>query len=131
VAEGEASGEGLDLEASPATEPTLGELLTRSVRTTVPTRLYGALQLALPVAIDLASRGWWRAAGWAAAVAAFGAWGLADRWIARTQSDDSRATWSMHAARVGRAVAGAIAAGVAAVLALELFLILLGAAPGH
>ena len=44
--------------AQPAAEPTLGTLATRLVRTTVPRRLYQVLHLALPVAIDLATRGW-------------------------------------------------------------------------
>jgi hypothetical protein len=47
-----------------AQEPTLAALATRLVRTTVPRRLYQVFHLALPVAIDLAMRGWWRGAGW-------------------------------------------------------------------
>ena len=107
-------------------EPTLGTLATRLVRTTVPRRLYQLLQLAFPIAIDLAMRGWWRGAGWSLAIAAFGAWGLADHWLAESAADNpSRARW----VRVVRVVAGGLAAGPPIVLLLEAFLRLLGNAP--
>jgi hypothetical protein len=107
-------------------EPTLGVLASRLVRSTVPRRLYQVLQLALPVAIDLAMRGWWRGAGWALAAAAFGAWGLADRWIAESAVDNpSRARW----VRVIRFVAGASAALPPIILLLEQFVRLLGKSP--
>lgn len=110
-------------------EPTLGALVTRFVRTTVPRRLYQALHLALPFAIDFAVRGWWRAAGWSLAIAAFGAWGLADRWLAeRTPDTARRATIVVRASRV---VAGILATVPPALLLLEAFLRLLGDAPGH
>jgi hypothetical protein len=109
-----------------AAEPTLGALATRLVRTTVPRRLYQLLHLALPVAIDLATRGWWRSAGWSLAIAAFGAWGLADRWLAESAADNpSRARW----VRVVRVIAGGFAAVPPAILMLEAFLNLLGKAP--
>ena len=107
-------------------EPTLGALATRFVRTTVPRRLYQIFHLALPVAIDLGVRGWWRGAGWSLAVAAFGAWGLADHWMAESAADNpSRARW----VRVVRVVAGGLAAAPPIVLLLEAFLRLLGNAP--
>jgi hypothetical protein len=109
-----------------ASEPTLGALATRLVRTTVPRRLYQLFHLALPVAVDLAMRGWWRGAGWSLAVSAFGAWGLADHWLAESAADNpARARW----VRVARAVAGALAAVPPIVLLLEAFLRLLGKAP--
>lgn len=111
-------------EATP--EPTLGAVATRFVRTTVPRRLYQLLQLALPVAVDAAMRGWWRSAGWSLAIAAFGAWGLADRWLAETAAENpARARWI----RGIRVVAGALAIGPPIVLLLEAFLRLLGKAP--
>src|SRR5215203_52032 len=107
-------------------EPTLGALATRLVRTTVPRRLYQIFHLALPIAVDLAMRGWWRGAGWSLAISAFGAWGLADHWLAESASDNpSRARW----VRVARAVAGGLAIVPPIVLLLEAFLNLLGRAP--
>ena len=113
-------------EPPPAAEPTLGALATRLVRTTVPRRLYQILHLALPVAIDLATRGWWRSAGWSLAIASFGAWGLADHWLAESATDNSaRARW----VRVVRVIAGGLAVVPPIVLVLEAFLRLLGSAP--
>jgi hypothetical protein len=111
-----------------APEPTLGALATRFVRTTVPRRLYQLLHLALPVAIDFAVRGWWRMAGWSLALAAFGAWGLADQWLAESAADNPRRAWWVRAARAG---AGVLATVPPIVLLLEAFLRLLGDAPGH
>ena len=109
-----------------AEEPTLAALATRLVRTTVPRRLYQVFHLALPVAIDLAMRGWWRGAGWSLAVAAFGAWGLADHWLAESASDHpARARW----VRVVRAITAGLTVTPPVVLLLEAFLRLLGKAP--
>lgn len=113
-------------ERQPAAEPTLGTLATRLVRTTVPRRLYRVLHLALPVAIDFGMRGWWRGAGWSLAIASFGAWGLADHWLAESAADNpSRARW----VRVVRVIAGGLTVVPPAVLVLEAFLRLLGNAP--
>lgn len=110
----------------PAAEPTLGTLATRLVRTTVPRRLYQVLHLALPVAIDLATRGWWRGAGWSLAIASFGGWGLADHWLAESAADNpERAPW----VRVVRVIAGGLTIVPPVVLVLEAFLRLLGSAP--
>jgi hypothetical protein len=107
-------------------EPTLAALATRLVRTTVPRRLYQIFHLALPVAVDLAMRGWWRGAGWSLAISAFGAWGLADHWLAESAADHpSRARW----VRVARVVAGGLAIVPPIVLLLEAFLRVLGNAP--
>jgi hypothetical protein len=109
-----------------APEPTLGALATHLVRTTVPRRLYQIFHLALPVAVDLAMRGWWRGAAWALAISAFGAWGLADHWMAESAADNpSRARW----VRVVRVVAGALAIVPPVALLLDAFLSLLGNAP--
>lgn len=115
----------------PVTEPTLGAVLTRAVRTTVPTRLYQLLHLALPLAVDFAFRGWWRPAAAALAVTAFGAWGLADRWLWKVSEADYEESrrWPVPFARAARAAAGTVAAVLGGVLALELFLRLLGNAP--
>jgi hypothetical protein len=112
-------------------EPTLARVLTHAVRTTVPTRLYQLLHLALPLAVDFAYRGWWRPAAAAVAVTAFGAWGLADRWLWTAEEEDRSRDWKVRVARLGRAIAGATAATLASLLLLEMFLRLLGAAPGH
>ena|SRR5215207_7302517 len=107
-------------------EPTLGALATRLVRTTVPRRLYQLFHLALPVAIDLAMRGWWRGAGWSLAIASFGAWGLADRWLADSAAfNPSRARW----VRVVRVIAGGLAILPPIALLLDAFLNVLGNAP--
>jgi hypothetical protein len=109
-----------------APEPTLGALATRLVRATVPRRLYRVFHLALPFAIDFAMRGWWRGAGWTLAVAAFGAWGLADPRKAESGAENPRrARW----VRVARVVAGTLAAVPPVILLLEAFLRLLGKAP--
>ncbi len=115
----------------PLAEPTLGEVLTQAVRTAVPTRLYQLLHLALPLAVDFAFRGWWRPALGALAVTAFGAWGLADRWLwnASAYEYEEQRGWRMRLARIARGVAGTVATLAAGGLALELFLRLLGAAP--
>lgn len=110
-------------------EQTLAAVLTRAVRMTVPTRLYQLLHLALPLAVDFAFRGWWRPAAAALAITAFGAWGLADRWLWNASESDAARPWATLLARGARVVAGTVAAVVAAGLALELFLRLLGAAP--
>jgi len=107
-------------------EPTLGALATGLVRRTVPRRLYQLFHLALPVAVDLAMRGWWRGAGWSLAISAFGAWGLADHWLAASATDNpARARW----VRVIRVIAGGLAIVPPIVLLLEAFLNLLGKAP--
>jgi hypothetical protein len=117
---------------STAAEPTLAAVLTSAVRTTVPTWLYQLLHLAFPLAVDFAYRGWWRPAMAAFAVTAFGAWGLADRWLWNATEDGmSSREWRVRLARIGRALAGTIAATGAGILLLELFLRLLGDAPGH
>ena len=109
-----------------APEPTLSVLATHLVRTTVPRRLYRLLHLALPVAVDLAMRGWWRGAGWSLAIAAFGAWGLADRGLVESSADHpARARW----VRVARFVAGGLAAIPPIILLLEQFIRLLGNSP--
>ena len=122
---GASQGESPRPTSTPAPEPTLAELLTRFVRTTVPLRLYQILQLGIPFALDFGVRGWWRLTGWAIAIAAFGAWGLADRWL-WTSEDEG---WRSRAARAARFVAGALAGSIPAVLLLELFLRLLGRGP--
>jgi hypothetical protein len=99
------------------------------VRRTVPTPLYQLLHLALPLAVDFAFRGWWRPAAAAVALAAFGAWGLADRWLWNALDSEEPQGWPARLARATRVIAGTLAATLAAVLALELFLRLLGSAP--
>lgn len=107
-------------------EPTLGALATRLVRTTVPRRLYQLFHLALPVAVDFAMRGWWRGAGWSLAVSAFGAWGLADHWLAESAADNPARA---RVVRVIRVIAGGLAVVPPLALLLEAFLRLLGNAP--
>lgn len=117
---------GLSSDRLSGAEPTLGALLTRFARTTVPERLYQLLWLGIPFAIDLGINGRWRAAAWGVAVAALGAWGVADRWLWRAPT---RTVWQRRLVRIARATAGALAAGVSAILLIELFLRLLGKAP--
>jgi hypothetical protein len=113
----------------PVAEPTLPQVLTHAVRTAVPTRLYQLLHLAFPLAVDFAFRGWWRPASAALAVTAFGAWGLADRWLWKATGDESAPRLPTRLTRIGRLVAGAVAATLGAALLLDLFLRLLGSAP--
>jgi hypothetical protein len=115
----------------PVAEPTLAEVLTRTVRTTVPTRLYQLLHLAFPLAVDFALRGWWRPAAAAVAITAFGAWGLADRWLWNAGEATQPRVWPTRIVRLARAAAGTVTATLSAVLLLELFLRLLGDPPGH
>ena len=107
-------------------EPTLGALLTRFARTTVPARLYQLLWLGVPFAIDFGLHGQWRAAAWGVAVAALGLWGVADRWVWQASESEG---WRGRAVRVLRATAGAVAGSSAGLLLIELFLRLLGSAP--
>ena len=116
---------------APLAEPTRATILTTAVRTAVPTRLYQLLHLAFPLAVDFGFRGWWRPAGWALAVTAFGAWGLADRWLWNAVEDDRPQRWPTRLARLGRAAAGGLTTTLASLLLLELFLRLLGNPPGH
>jgi hypothetical protein len=112
-------------------EPTLATVLTEAVRTAVPTRLYQLLHLAFPLAVDFAFRGSWRLAAAAMAVTAFGAWGLADRWLWNAAEDDPAGGGAMRLARAGRAAAGTVTATLTALLVVELFLRVLGSPPGH
>jgi hypothetical protein len=112
--------------AGDAREQTLGELLTQSARTAVPTRLYVLLQFGIPFALDFGLHGWRRTAGLGVAIASLGAWGLADRWLFR---HPSIATPRVRLVRWARAGAGALAAAIPAVLLIQLFLHVLGNAP--
>lgn len=111
-------------------EPTLAQLLTRVARDGVPGRLYQLLNLAFPVAVDFAARGWWRPAALALSIAAFGAWGIADRWLCE-RAGCRAGSWRTRWVLVARTVAGALSATTALLLVLETFLRMLGAAPGH
>ena len=112
-------------------EPTLAVFLTTAVRTAIPTRLYQLLHLAFPLAVDFAFRGWWRPAAAAVAVTAFGAWGLADRWLWNAAADDRPTGSRIGVVRAARAAAGIVAVSLGALVLLELFLRLLGSPPGH
>lgn len=107
-------------------EPTLGAVLTRFARTAVPSRLYKLLQFGIPFALDFGLHGYWRAAAWGVAISSLGAWGLADRWLFTSPVRVGRRPALVRYARV---VSGALAAGIAGLLLLELFLRLLGNAP--
>ena len=112
-----------------ALEPTLAELLTHFARTTVPRRLYQLLQLGIPFAIDFGLHRQWRLAAWGVALAALGAWGLADRWLWERPTAVIGDAWRPRVVRVARATAGVLAAGISATLLIELFLRILGNAP--
>jgi putative flippase GtrA len=109
-----------------AHDPTLSAVLTRFARTTVPSRLYQLLQFGIPFALDLGLHGHLRAAASGIAIAALGAWGLADRWLFTMPAGQGRKTMLIRYARV---VSGTVAGGLAAILLVELFLRLLGNAP--
>ena len=115
-------------EILPATlsEPTLGALLTNFARTTVPSHIYKLLQFGIPFALDFGLHGYRRAAAAGIAIAALGAWGLADRWLFTFPLADGRKATLMRLARV---VCGTVAAGTTLALLIELFLRLLGRAP--
>jgi hypothetical protein len=111
-----------------APEPTLSVTLSEQVRAALPGRLPHLLQLAFPLAAQFATLGWWRSAGWAFAIAAFGSWGLADRWLTGADADKSKWRWPVRAARV---TAAALSAVVTAALVLEAFMRMMGAPPNH
>jgi len=107
-------------------EPTLGAVLTNFARTTVPSRIYKLLQFGIPFALDFGLHGYPRAAACGVALAALGAWGLADRWLfTAPRRADRKATLVRYA----RVISGTLAAGTSLALAIELFLRLLGNAP--
>ena len=113
--------------AAPAvTEPTLSVTLSEQVRNAVPERLAQLLHLALPLAVQFAVFGWWRSAGWALAISAFGSWGLMGRWLESSASRGSR--WR-GVARAARVVAGTLSSALPILFLLELFLRLVGKAP--
>jgi hypothetical protein len=113
-------------EAFPAAEPTLGQLMTHYARTAVPSRLYKLLQFGIPFALDFGLHGYWRAAMGGVAVAALGAWGLADRWL---YDAGERYDGRTKLTRYGRAASAAVAASLALLLFIALFLRLLGRSP--
>jgi len=115
-------------EGQPAevSEPTLGAVLSNFARTTVPSRIYMLLQFGIPFALDFGLHGYRRAAAWGLAIAALGAWGLADRWLFTTPLREGRKATVM---RYLRAVCGTAAAGISLALLIEIFLRLLGNAP--
>ena len=108
------------------TEPTLGALLTRFARTSVPSHLYKLLQFGIPFALDFGVHGHWRAALGGVALAALGVWGLADRWLFEAGERRGRRALFVRYARVVGAVT---AAGLSLLLFVLLFLRLLGNAP--
>jgi len=107
-------------------EPTLGAVLTHFARTAVPSRLYLLHHVGIPCAIEFGLHGYPRAAAWGVAISTLGAWGLADRWLFTTPIHEGRRATFVRYARV---VSGTLAAGIAGLLLLELFLRLLGNAP--
>ena len=116
---------GQDLPAT-LSEPTLGALLTKFARTTVPSHIYKLLQFGIPFALDFGLHGYRRAAAAGIAIASLGAWGLADRWLFTFPLSEGRQATLMRSLRV---VCGAVAAGTSLALLIELFLRLLGRAP--
>jgi hypothetical protein len=115
-------------EGQPAevSEPTLGAVLSNFARTTVPSRIYKLLQFGIPFALDFGLHGYRRAAALGVAIAALGAWGLADRWLFTMPLREGHKAIVMRYLRV---VCGAVAAGTSLALLIELFLRLLGNAP--
>jgi hypothetical protein len=113
---------------SAVAEPTLSVTLSEQVRSALPGRLPQLLHLAFPLALQFAAIGWWRSAGWALAIAAFGSWGLADRWLANAAHDGSSLGGLV---RLARAAAATVSSVVTVALVLEMFLHLLGAPPNH
>jgi hypothetical protein len=107
-------------------EPTLGTLLTHYARTAVPSRIYKLLQFGIPFALDFGLHGYLRAAAWGVAISSLGAWGLADRWLFNAAARADRRARLM---RVARAMTGAVAASIAALLLIEIFLHMLGSSP--
>lgn len=110
------------------TEPSLSVTLSEQVRAALPGRLPQLLQLAFPLALQFAVLGWWRSAGWAFAIAAFGTWGLADRWLTGT---DSQASAWRGLVRAGRVLAATLSAVALTAVVLEGFMRLMGAPPNH
>ena len=115
------------LTGAPAvSEPTLSVTLAEQVRDALPERLAQLLHLALPLSVQFAVFGWWRSAGWALAISAFGSWGLAGRWLARPAGEHDRWRGLVRAARV---LAGTVASALPVLFLLELFLRAVGKAP--
>ena len=122
----EAENPGASPDVLAAAEPTLGQLMTHYARTAVPSRLYKLLQFGIPFALDFGLHGYGRAAIAGVAVAALGAWGLADRWLYEAgERDDGRTKLT----RYGRAASATVAASLVLLLFIALFLRLLGRSP--
>jgi hypothetical protein len=100
--------------------------MSRLVRSALPGRLAQLFHLGLPLAVQFAVLGWWRSAAWALAIAAFGSWGLTDRWL--ESADSAHSSWR-RLVRLARAAAATVASVVPFVLVLDLFFHILGAPP--
>lgn len=104
-------------DTAPAPDEGLAGVLAARARGASDGRLILDVAVGLLVALALAiwhPRVWVAPFGMGMALAAFGAWGLADREIAeRTGAADSRAVRGFRALRIFAVVAGALAATVA------------------
>jgi hypothetical protein len=109
-------------------EPTLEAELRSLAHGCLAGRLYQCLELAMPLAVQLAVWGWWRSAGWSLVVSAFGAWGLCDQALERhaEQLSDRVTPRGARWLRAGRAVAGLAAGVTASALLMEAFGQLMG-----
>jgi hypothetical protein len=85
---------------APRSDPTLDELLHSVAYTRLPTQFYQLLQLAIPLAAELWSKGWHQSAGWAALVSLYGVWALCAKRIDEADPEERISPWP----RIGRSV---------------------------
>ena|SRR5579885_2024756 len=111
-------------------EPTLGALVHTIAHRRLPTQFYQLLQLAIPIAIQMASLGYYRLAGWLVVASVFGIWALCVKHVEDTESIGGRPS---HWYQVGRSLAKGVGGALAAALVVDgliQFLMLVFRCPG-
>jgi hypothetical protein len=96
----------------PGSDLTLDELLHSVAYTRLPTQFYQLLQLAIPLAAELWSKGWHQSAGWAALVSLYGVWALSAKRIDEADPEARISPWL----RIGRSVTKGAGIALASVL---------------
>lgn len=113
----------------PTVEPTLAALLRAVADTRLPTQFYQLLQLAIPLAAQCWSYGWYRAAGWCVVTSLFGIWALCVQRLEDAELEDVRLAWHRIGRRLSKGFGGVLATALA-VEAVVRFLAVVFRCPG-